>query len=290
MWVGPAAGYCLGGIHRRRKRYGVGHGHGQTAWHTLQPGYLSTRRVQHCPSIGQYTSGRIMENHDAIIYLYIRQCSPREWSWMHSILVADIRAARLVLRYSHINQLEKMKVNHGPSVIPALVALCAFFSCIVTAVNIQPSEVESGTPIYILGGGEPALAVRKAIQRLADDSFIPSIHILEYRDDGRGCAGDVCTSGLLKPDHLTDIIDARPTAKFILPKATTAEATSTTDYDRLIRELFACHPSDRFIELNLHAREHAFQGETWVALCEFLGLGYSVVERLQLRQFPLRLA
>ncbi|ESZ95597.1 hypothetical protein SBOR_3993 [Sclerotinia borealis F-4128] len=41
----------------------------------------------------------------------------------------------------------------------------------------------------------------------------------------------------------------------------------------------------RLLEISLDEREH-YRGEKWLRLCKFLDLGYSVVERLNLKEFP----
>ncbi|KAI1214646.1 uncharacterized protein F4807DRAFT_4666 [Annulohypoxylon truncatum] len=43
---------------------------------------------------------------------------------------------------------------------------------------------------------------------------------------------------------------------------------------------------DEVLELDVLALEKGAQAENWVRLCDFLGLGYSVVERLSLWHFP----
>ncbi|KAI1308837.1 hypothetical protein F5Y03DRAFT_83586 [Xylaria venustula] len=44
--------------------------------------------------------------------------------------------------------------------------------------------------------------------------------------------------------------------------------------------------ASQFLELDISAHDSHAQAQTWVTLCDFLGLGYSVVERLRLWRFP----
>ncbi|KAI1166102.1 hypothetical protein F5B18DRAFT_121079 [Nemania serpens] len=101
-----------------------------------------------------------------------------------------------------------------------------------------------------------------------------------------------------------NISRADPSARFILPithsRASSwfggffqfqlgQEPESDEDTDS-IRAFFADKPfsngTPRLFELDVFPAESHAQAETWVALCDFLGLGYSIVERLKLWRFP----
>ncbi|KAK5627115.1 hypothetical protein RRF57_002830 [Xylaria bambusicola] len=44
--------------------------------------------------------------------------------------------------------------------------------------------------------------------------------------------------------------------------------------------------ASQLLELDVFSYDSHTQAQTWVTLCDFLGLGYSVVERLKLWRFP----
>ncbi|RDA82507.1 hypothetical protein CP532_3176 [Ophiocordyceps camponoti-leonardi (nom. inval.)] len=78
------------------------------------------------------------------------------------------------------------------------------------------------------------------------------------------------------------LASSMPDARFILPADTVAE-----EIDDDIRRFFSANDNpDRLLELFVGRRVPADQAENWVTLCRFLGLGYSVVERLKLWYFP----
>lgn len=59
---------------------------------------------------------------------------------------------------------------------------------------------------------------------------------------------------------------------------------STVSWRRMVD---SSNAKGEFLELSIDMAEaHGIQAEKWVALCDFLGLGYSTVERLKLWQFP----
>ncbi|KAF2088722.1 hypothetical protein K490DRAFT_63936 [Saccharata proteae CBS 121410] len=67
------------------------------------------------------------------------------------------------------------------------------------------------------------------------------------------------------------------------------EIEAYQNYTRSVHDFFS--QSDRegqLLELSIDAPEpDMVLGDKWVRLCEFLGLGYSIVERLKLKDFPL---
>ncbi|KAJ2993931.1 hypothetical protein NUW58_g1692 [Xylaria curta] len=100
-----------------------------------------------------------------------------------------------------------------------------------------------------------------------------------------------------------NISRADPSAKFILPitrstvsswfgllQTQIGQELQSDEYTDSIRAFFADKTSSdgkpRLFELDVFPAESHTQAETWVALCDFLGLGYSIVERLKLWQFP----
>ncbi|KAI1637528.1 hypothetical protein F4809DRAFT_315070 [Biscogniauxia mediterranea] len=65
-------------------------------------------------------------------------------------------------------------------------------------------------------------------------------------------------------------------------------AAASDEYAESVRDFFSsrAEASRQLLELDVHAPKSAMQAQTWVTLCDFLGLGYSVVERLKLWRFP----
>ncbi|KAI0598882.1 hypothetical protein F4775DRAFT_163636 [Biscogniauxia sp. FL1348] len=64
-------------------------------------------------------------------------------------------------------------------------------------------------------------------------------------------------------------------------------AAAADEYAESVRDFFSrADASRQLLELDVHAPKSAMQAQTWVTLCDFLGLGYSVVERLKLWRFP----
>lgn len=94
---------------------------------------------------------------------------------------------------------------------------------------------------------------------------------------------------------------SRPTNKEMY--SYTEVATSRDDLDGVSPVLFSdddllarwgenqtaleTNPKSWSLEMSVNAAQSlGTQAENWVALCDFLGLGYSTVERLKLWQFP----
>ena len=77
--------------------------------------------------------------------------------------------------------------------------------------------------------------------------------------------------------HYMNIIQNHPDAKFIVPHSEKPEVE---------RFLFVDSERRARVLLMANGDSEGRVGDKWVRLCEFLGLGYSVVERLHLRDFP----
>ncbi|KAH9909552.1 hypothetical protein F4778DRAFT_4206 [Xylariomycetidae sp. FL2044] len=87
---------------------------------------------------------------------------------------------------------------------------------------------------------------------------------------------------LPRSDEYMDFARKYPEARFIL-----AILDESEDYIESIRDYFnASKKSEQLLELPLHPSDSGLQSQSWVRLCEFLGLGYSVVERFNLWRFP----
>jgi hypothetical protein len=100
-----------------------------------------------------------------------------------------------------------------------------------------------------------------------------------------------------------NIARADPNARFILPMTRSTVSSwfgflqtqigqefQSDEYIDSIRAFFAnetfSNGKARLLELDVFPPESHAQAETWVALCDFVGLGYSIVERLKLWRFP----
>ncbi|KAI0380763.1 hypothetical protein F5Y04DRAFT_256662 [Hypomontagnella monticulosa] len=156
------------------------------------------------------------------------------------------------------------------------------------------SDVES-PPIYILKTDQPATnALGKALGRLG-----------YIRGSRRASANTYIevTSG----SQLVEIASSHRDVKFILPRSGFNIASDACDswwmggacHDQnstqlmteeehvwLARNVFSEDESSRGLELDVLALEKAAQAENWVTLCKFLGMGYSMVERMSLWHFP----
>ncbi|KAH8597621.1 hypothetical protein B0O99DRAFT_617832 [Bisporella sp. PMI_857] len=78
-----------------------------------------------------------------------------------------------------------------------------------------------------------------------------------------------------------DIIKSQPSAKFILPFERTGGSTFNHTGSALEGEI----DQNKVLKIEIGGTEK-YAGETWERLCRFLDLGYSVMERGKLREFP----
>ncbi|KAI1452706.1 hypothetical protein F4805DRAFT_446366 [Annulohypoxylon moriforme] len=104
--------------------------------------------------------------------------------------------------------------------------------------------------------------------------------------------------------QLLEIANLHPEAKFIIPRGSRLSASSSWWGSELMTTREASSGSggggswfaqpfvsekeevNGILELDVLALEKGAQAENWVRLCDFLGLGYSVVERFGLWHFP----
>ncbi|KAL7625684.1 hypothetical protein AAE478_004905 [Parahypoxylon ruwenzoriense] len=144
--------------------------------------------------------------------------------------------------------------------------------------NSTQSVSASPSPIYILRTTHPATsALSRALDTLGYRGLDPA-----ERDGPPHNTYVEVSSGA----QLAEIARARPHAKFILPRDAAAGPAGHS-----VRAFFGEEEEEGgrapgLLELDVLALESAVQAENWVALCKFLGLGYSVVERLGLWHFP----
>ncbi|KAI1772843.1 hypothetical protein F4818DRAFT_424107 [Hypoxylon cercidicola] len=162
-------------------------------------------------------------------------------------------------------------------------------------------------PVYILRTTQPALtSLNKALDTLgyirADPEFIhnnQTASSYSYVEVSSGA-------------QLVEVSRAHPEAKFIVPRGRPS-SQSGNDWSRMgaawwiggshhdqkslelrddedhIQQALISFPEEKrrhVFHLDVFSREAATQADTWINLCEFLGLGYSTVERLKLWHFP----
>ncbi|KAI1109362.1 hypothetical protein F5Y14DRAFT_432769 [Nemania sp. NC0429] len=188
-----------------------------------------------------------------------------------------------------------------------LFSLQAFFAGLVLAQTIPPS-------VYVLMPNNPTLrALSSALHILGFSGSELDVSLsASSSSSGGSAAPDIgqkqsLTYTILPPGTTyQNISRADPSARFILPitRSTASsswfggffqspllghESQSDEDTDS-IRAFFAdkafSDGKPRLFELDVFPTESHAQAETWVALCDFLGLGYSIVERLKLWRFP----
>ncbi|KAI1825576.1 hypothetical protein F4861DRAFT_537825 [Xylaria intraflava] len=148
--------------------------------------------------------------------------------------------------------------------------------------------------VYILTPDNPALAAMSS-----------ALNTLGYTQASPQTASGAESSGTyaaLEPGTAyKNISRANPEARFILPAQQTGAGHDRSGETKVreqwpgehdvdsIRAFFAEmgeSSTSRLLELDVFAPRSHEQAQTWVALCDFLGLGYSVVERLKLWHFP----
>ncbi|KAI1182951.1 hypothetical protein F5B17DRAFT_418224 [Nemania serpens] len=196
-----------------------------------------------------------------------------------------------------------------------LFGLQAILVAQILAQAIPPS------PVYVLNIPNNPTALRAVSSALHTLGYAYSAFELGVSSSSSSSSRRNAALGVGQKSSLTygNISRADPDARFILPvtrSSTTSPASSswfggflspqTGRESRLsdeapgldsIREFFADRPfgngKPRLYELDVSPLESRAcaraltKPETWVALCDFLGLGYSIVERLKLRRFPL---
>ncbi|KAI1124488.1 hypothetical protein F5Y10DRAFT_30045 [Nemania abortiva] len=161
--------------------------------------------------------------------------------------------------------------------------------------------------VYILMPSNPALSAVSS-----------ALNTLGYRySEATGRSGaefglDPSTFAVLEPGTATykNISRDNPEARFILPAVKADDGSrrwlgmfsqdrrrvwdrdARSDSADAIRAFFAemeqgaGDGASQLLELDVFAHGSHDQAQSWVALCDFLGLGYSVVERLKLWHFP----
>ncbi|KAI0546281.1 hypothetical protein F4679DRAFT_587623 [Xylaria curta] len=178
----------------------------------------------------------------------------------------------------------------------------AFFLLPASLASLVVARATSPPSVYILMPSNPALtAVSSALNTLG----------YSYSEStGSSDLGlNPSTYAVLEPGTVSyqNISRDNPSARFILPATKAADGSSSwlgalfpeqqpaenlrPDSADSIRAFFAemedaGRGASQLLELDVFAHGSHDQAQTWVALCDFLGLGYSVVERLKLWHFP----
>ncbi|KAI0851613.1 hypothetical protein F5Y00DRAFT_230254 [Daldinia vernicosa] len=149
------------------------------------------------------------------------------------------------------------------------------------ASSIFASNTTTVSPsVYILSTSPPAtVALSKALDTLGYSRLDLESDILDQTILSNTYVE--VTSNM----QLAEIARSQPDAKFILPRG--SRHIGEEDYILSARNFFSKEKRSRkFLELDVLALKASSQAENWVQLCDFLGMGYSVVERLGLWQFP----
>ncbi|KAI0859244.1 hypothetical protein F4860DRAFT_483621 [Xylaria cubensis] len=183
----------------------------------------------------------------------------------------------------------------------------AFFLLPASLASLVVARATSPPPpsVYILmPSNPPALtAVSSALNTLGYSYY-------ESTRSSSDLGLDPSTYAVLEPGTVSyqNISRDNPSARFILLATTKAADGSSSwlgalfperrlagnsrpDSTDSIRAFFAemedaGRGASQLLELDVFAHGSHAQAQTWVALCDFLGLGYSVVERLKLWHFP----
>ncbi|KAI0403962.1 hypothetical protein F4802DRAFT_268347 [Xylaria palmicola] len=169
------------------------------------------------------------------------------------------------------------------------------------ALTRAAARATASPSVYILMPSDPALtAVSSALNTLGYSSSASA------PGSSASLRLDPTTYAVLEPGAAyKNISRDNPQARFILPASAAdpdswlagffqeqrVEKDLRSDGAASIRQFFANMEqagggSPQLLELDVFAHGSHAQAQTWVALCDFLGLGYSVVERLKLWRFP----
>ncbi|PFH58553.1 hypothetical protein XA68_13531 [Ophiocordyceps unilateralis] len=171
--------------------------------------------------------------------------------------------------------------------------LLLLLQLLVFTLSVSAIQTRAHPPplVYILASTEQTstTAVSEALQTLG----------FTYLDTSGNSSGSVRDSGdsvytfISHADDDTSykrLAASRPQARFILPTDSSSVvvegAARPTHTHHLVRHFFARGRQAQLLELDVGRRLSVEQAENWVMLCRFLGLGYSMVERMKLWYFP----
>ncbi|KAI0883199.1 uncharacterized protein GGS22DRAFT_168102 [Annulohypoxylon maeteangense] len=191
--------------------------------------------------------------------------------------------------------------------LPLLFTLNFLAPTILASTNHAATTSSPSAPIFVLRTTQTATSVLgKALSKLG------YIH-QDSRQGNSTAASNTNTYVEVSSDaQLLEITKSHPEAKFIIPRGSRlgeeglgrtwwwgresgggAEMVMTTTTMGDGRGTWFAQAftekrigDDGILELDVLALEKGAQAENWVRLCDFLGLGYSVVERFGLWHFP----
>ncbi|OBT65734.1 hypothetical protein VE03_03326 [Pseudogymnoascus sp. 23342-1-I1] len=165
-------------------------------------------------------------------------------------------------------------------------------------ISLSPTQ---NNQVYILGSSRTGIAViTAALQTLGYKQILlgtPPVVSADHASD-QGTFSVVSVELGIEEHSIMS-----PAAKFILPveddKITQIEypnvegfsdeqgfASGYQNYIRSVQDFFAQSDQEaKLLVFQIRKNSHRV-GDDWPKLCQFLGLGYSVVERYRLRQFP----
>lgn len=160
----------------------------------------------------------------------------------------------------------------------------------------QGYTASTSPPVYILGPIQPAsIALGEALRTLGYS------HVHAADANGQATLGSNTFTELSPCSAANvDLAMQNPGARFILPSKAVAchqqllgACVTKSPFDlpeshtQAVQHFFAQkRHAHQLLVLNVSATAPSAQAENWVVLCEFLGLGYSIVERLKLWHFP----
>lgn len=151
--------------------------------------------------------------------------------------------------------------------------------------------------VYVLGASQSNRATLG--QALSKLGYSPSSSASSSQHARRATPGQESDNSFIYTDlpasDFASLSETNPDAKYIIlsskpssPQLVISDDRSDDSWRGMNETMGAGAGAEgRFLELRLGAHDAPrTQAEAWVELCDFLGLGYSVVERLKLWQFP----
>jgi hypothetical protein len=175
-----------------------------------------------------------------------------------------------------------------------------YVSCLLSSMPTLASSLEfdkgSSRSLYVLGSSRSAVAMNKALQMLGYSPVISNISSAE------GGSTSLKYENMMLAPNDTNLASRHLDYISILPCGIEESCDSDHSTQELLKYEVAhyrieshANPIEggsrtgyfrRVLKFDIHAATRSAQAEKWVDLCQVLGLGYSVLERLHLKQFP----
>lgn len=200
--------------------------------------------------------------------------------------------------------------------LPSILSIC--YSHIAQAASFQPTPCSQ---VFVLGESKPGGAAISKALRILGFTQIPLLGISNHSSESLALDGSQnlnTFTTLSSPLEYINVASYHPDAKFIVPLGADEHMRSNAmqpcthswlggldffwaKYIQEASEEYLEHAASRAVSVreafsDLGRRENLLEmvasepGEhmegKWLELCKFLGLGYSLVERLRLREFP----